>query len=81
VGGPLRPFDDEQLVERKLDLRGQSFNFCPEISLRQRGVLVKERGDELRVDDHHEEGEDDDEEPEVDEEVVTAPLNDLVVML
>ncbi len=30
-----------------------------------------------RVDDHHEEGESNDEEPEVDEEVISAPLNDL----
>jgi hypothetical protein len=30
-----------------------------------------------RVDDHHEKGESNDEEPEVDEEVVSAPLDDL----
>ncbi len=30
-----------------------------------------------RVDDHHEEGESNDEEPEVDEEVISAPLDDL----
>ena len=30
-----------------------------------------------RVDDHHEEGESNDEEPEVDKEVISAPLDDL----
>ena len=77
VRRPLGAFDDEEFVERKLDFRGQSFDFFPQISFRQGRVLVKERGDEFRVDDHHEEGEDDDKEPEVDEEVVATPLNDL----
>ena len=48
-----------------------------EFSFGQRRVLVEEGRDELRVDDHHEEGEPDDKEPQVDEEVVTAPVNDL----
>ena len=77
VGRPLGAFDDEKLVERKLDFRGKIFNFFSQFTFRQRCVLVEQRRDEFRVDDHHEEGEADDEEPEVDEEVVAAPLNDL----
>ena len=49
---------------------------CAEFALGQRRVLVKEWGDEFRVDDHHEEGERYDEEPEVDEEIFPAPVND-----
>ena len=40
-------------------------------------VFVKKRSNEVRVDCHEEEGDEDSEEPEIDEEVVSAPVDDL----
>ena len=48
-----------------------------QFSLRHWSVFVKERRNEVRVDGHQEERDEDDESPEVDKEVVAAPVDNL----
>ena len=50
-----------------------SFQF----SFRHWGVFVKQRCNKVRIDGHQEEGDEDNEAPEVDKEVVAAPVDDL----
>ena len=48
-----------------------------EFSFRHWRVFVKERRNEVRIDGHQEEGDEDDEAPEIDKEVVAAPVDNL----
>merc|ERR1719192_151192 len=48
-----------------------------EISLRHGRVFVKQGGNEVRIDGHEEQGDHHGEHPEVDEEVIPAPVDNL----
>ena len=48
----------------------------PELSIRHGRVFVKQRGNEVRIDGHEEESHHHSEQPEIDEEVVAAPVDD-----
>merc|ERR1719458_864540 len=76
VAGPLATLNVE-LVQWERDGGSKAFNLSLEFAFRHWRVFVKERRNEVRIDGHQEEGDEDDEAPEIDEEVVAAPVDNL----
>merc|ERR1719339_748887 len=77
VAGPLATLNHVELVQWERDGGSKAFNLSLEFSFRHWRVFVKERRNEVRIDGHQEEGDEDDEAPEIDEEVVAAPVDNL----
>merc|ERR1719500_1496261 len=77
AAGPLATLNHVELVQWERDGGSKTFNLSLEFSFRHWRVFVKERRNEVRIDGHQEEGDEDDEAPEIDKEVVAAPVDDL----
>merc|ERR550519_631195 len=77
VAGPLATLNHVELVQWERDGGSKAFNLSLEFSFRHWGVFVKERCNEVRIDGHQEEGDEDDKAPEIDKEVVAAPVDNL----
>lgn len=76
VCAALAAVDDEQFVERELELLGQAFDIVLELALLERRKLVEQRENGDWVDGNHEDLETSDKDPEVEEELVSSLLND-----
>lgn len=72
----LATINDEEFVEREVELLGEAFDVVLELSLLEGRELVEQRQNGDRVDGDHEDLETSDEEPEVVEELVTSLLDD-----
>ena len=73
---PFGTFDHKQFVQRELNRRGQFFDLLSQVSFRQRSVLVKQWGNEFRINDHHKQHEYENEGPQVENEILTSPVDD-----
>merc|ERR1719507_2102432 len=77
VTGPLATLNHVELVQWERDGGSKAFNLSLEFPFRHWCVFIKERRNEVRIDGHQEEGDEDDEAPEIDKEVVAAPVDNL----
>lgn len=68
--------DNIEFGEWKVNTLGEGLDARPQFSLRQRGVLVEEGCNEVRVDGHEEEHDQGCKAPQVDEEVLATPEDD-----
>ena len=75
--GALGAFNNKQLVEREANGGGESLDISLQLSLRHRDILIKERSYQVRVDGHQEQSQYYSKHPQIDEEVVATPVDDL----